>query len=135
MIKAAFRRDGEVWPCAVNRAWLLRDVQRMLCEQFHAPFPAMKAVLKYGDVIYDEFSDKPFQNCLESATFELDFIETDDPYFYDKADRCRLKVKLEEEVEYDEAVSSGVAPVSDLETWVRGRRTKPVALSEVTNIF
>ena len=135
MIKAAFRRDGEVWPCAVNRAWLLRDVQRMLCEQFHARFPAMKAVLKYDGVLYDEFSEKPFLNCLESATFEVDFIETDDPYFYDKADRCRLKVKLEEEVEYDEAVSSGVAPVSDLESWVRGRRAQPVALSEVTNIF
>ena len=46
-----------------------------------------------------------------------------------------MKVKLEEEVEYDDAVSSGAAPVSDLETWVRGRRTKPVALSEVTNMF
>ena len=110
MIKAAFRCGGEVWPCAVDRAWSLSDVQRMLCEHFHARFPAMKAVLKYGDVLYDEFSEKPFQNCIESA-------------------------KLEEEVEYDEAVSSGVAPVSDLETWVRGRRTKPVALSEVTNIF
>ena len=135
MIKAAFRRDGEVWPCVVDRAWSLRDVQRMLCEQFRARFPAMKAVLEHGDVLYDEFSEKPFLNCLESATFEVDFIETDDPYFYDKADRCRLKVKLEEEVEYEEAVSSGVAPVSDLETWVRGRRAQPVALSEVTNIF
>ena len=46
-----------------------------------------------------------------------------------------MKVKLEEEVEYDDAVISGVAPTNDLETWVRGRRTKPVALSEVTNIF
>ena len=135
MIKAAFRRNGEVWPCAVNRAWLLRDVQRMLCEQFHARFPAMKAVLKYGDVLYNEFSEKPFQNCIESATFEVDFVETDDPYFYDKADRCRLKVKLEEEVEYEEAVSSGVAPANDLETWVRARRAQPIALSEVTNIF
>ena len=114
---------------------MVRDAQRMRCAQLRARFPAMKAVLKYGDVLYDEFSDKPFLNCLDSATFELDFIETDDPYFYDKADRCRLKVKLEEEVEYDEAVSSGAAPVSDLETWVRGRRAKPVALSEVTNIF
>ena len=65
----------------------------------------------------------------------MDFVESDDPYLYDKADRCGLKVKLGEEVEYDDAMSSGVAPVSDLETWVRGRRTKPVALSEVTNIF
>ena len=135
MIKAAFRCDGEVWPCAVDRAWSLSDVQRMLCEHFHARFPVMKAVLKYGDVLYDEFSDKPFQNCIEKATFEVDFIETDDPYFYDKADRCGLKVKLEEEVEYDAAMSSGVAPVNDLETWVRGRRTKPAALSEVTNRF
>ena len=135
MIKAASRCDGEVWPCAADRSWSLSDVQRMLCEHFHARFPVMKAVLKYGDVIYDEFSEKPFQNCIETATFEVDFIETDDPYFYDKADRCRLKVKLEEEVEYDDAVISGVAPASDLETWVRGRRAKPVALSEVTNIF
>ena len=135
MIQAAFRRNGEVWSCVVDRAWSLSDVQRMLCERFHARFPAMKAVLKCGDVVYDKFSEQPFLNCLESATFELDFIETDDPYFYDKADRCRLKVKLEEEVEYDDAVISGVAPANDLETWVRGRRTKPVALSEVTNIF
>ena len=62
MIKAAFRCDGEVWPCAVDRAWSLSDVQRMLCEHFHARFPAMNAVLKYGDVLYDEFSEKPFQN-------------------------------------------------------------------------
>ena len=135
MIQAAFRRNGEVWSCVVDRAWSLSDVQQMLCVRFHARFPAMKAVLKCGDVVYDKLSEKPFLNCLESATFEVDFVETDDPYFYDEADRCRLKVKLEEEVEYDEAVCSGVAPASDLETWVRGRRTKPVALSEVTNIF
>ena len=46
-------------------------------------------------------------NCLESATFEVDFIATDDPCFYDKADRCRLEVKLEEDVEYDDAVRPG----------------------------
>ena len=44
-------------------------------------------------------------------------------------------VKLEEEVEYNDAMSSGVAPVSDLESWVRGRRAQPVALSEVTNLI
>ena len=81
LIKAAFRCDGEDWPCAVDRAWSLSDVQRMLCKHFHARFPVMKAVLKYGDVLYHEFSEKPFQTCVETATFEVDFIETDDPYF------------------------------------------------------
>ena len=79
----------------------------------------MKAVLQTADgVRYDEFLQLPFGDCVEGKVFDVEFMSTDDPYFYDKIDRARPKITLEEEVAHDEALNSG-ATTKDLQTWVR----------------
>ncbi len=80
----------------------------------------MKAVLMTADgVKYDEFLQLPFANCVEGEIFDVIFMNTDDPYFYDKMDRARPKTTLEEEIAHEEAVKAG-ATTEDLRTWVCG---------------
>ena len=77
----------------------------------------VQATLKLGDVTYDDFIAQPFRNCASGVVFEVAFHRTDDPYFYDKADRERIKPTLEEEMAYDDA-AAGTDPIADLKEWV-----------------
>ncbi len=72
------------------------------------------------DNTYDAFVQYPFKACSEGATFEVEFLDTDDPFFYDKFDRGP-KIELEEEVAYDDAVAAGTA-TTGIEAWVWARR-------------
>ena len=122
--------DGPESLCTVPRASSLGDVQQQLCRIFRRRFPAMKAVLQTaGGVRYDEFLQLPFVNCVEGEVFDVEFMNTDDPYHYDKMDRTWPKIKLEEEVAHDEALNSG-ATTKDLQTWVRELRDPKFVLPE-----
>ena len=72
-----------------------------------------------GGVTYDKFYESPV--FLQDVICTVHFIDTDDPYFYDAADRKGIKPTLQEEVEYDDAVAAGDT-ISDLEGWVSKKR-------------
>ncbi len=121
MVRVAFRCAGVEEPCEVGRTSSLADVQKLLCRLYRQSFPARKAVLTSDDTTYDAFGQYPFKTCSEGATFEVEFVDTDDPYFYDKFDRLGMKIELEEEVAFDDAVAAGTT-TSGIEAWVLARR-------------
>ena len=122
MVRVAFQCAGVEESCEVERTSSLADVQQLLCRFYRQSFPAKKAVLTSDDVLFDAFGQHPFKNCSEGATVEVEFLDTDDPFFYDKADRIGMKIELEEEVAYDDAVAAGTTTC--IETWVLGRRAE-----------
>ena len=121
MVQAAFRCAGVEDSCEVARASSLADVQQFLCRLYRQSFPARKAVLTSDDNTYDVFGQYPFKTCSEGVTFEVEFVDTDDPLFYDKADRIGIKIELDEEVAFDDAVAAGTT-TSGIEAWVLARR-------------
>ena len=105
----------------------LGDVQQVVCRRFGRRFPATKAKIMVGDHLYDEFMDKPFLSCAADGDCAVvTFAATDDPHMYDKFDRARLKIDIEEEVAYDIAAAAaeleGAPPIDELEAWVMRRR-------------
>ena len=118
MARVVFR-CGEDQVCDVPRGSSLRDVQKLLCRVFRQRFPAMKAILTIDGVTYDQFYKFPV--FVQDAICIVHFIETDDPFFYDLADRKGIKPTWQEEVEYDDAVAAGDT-ISDLEGWVSKKR-------------
>ena len=121
MVRIAFQCAGVEESCEVERTSSLADVQQLLCRFYRQSFPAKKAVLTSDDNTYDAFGQYPFKTCNEGATFEVEFVDTDDPFFYDKADRIGMKIELEEEVAYDDAVAAGTTNTG-IEAWVSARR-------------
>ena len=109
----------------VSRCASLADVQRDICRFFRQRFPATKASLLIDEATFYEFIDKPFLSCADGAVCTVIFADTDDPLFYDKADRLGMKIDLEELVAYDcasEAAARDGSPIEELEVWVLNRR-------------
>ena len=121
MVRVAFQCAGVEESCEVDRASSLADVQQLLCHFYQQSFPAKKAMLTSDDVLFDAFCQYPFKTCNEGATFEVEFVDTDDPLFYDKVDRIGTRIELEEEVAYDDAVAAGTTNTG-IEAWVSARR-------------
>ena len=121
MVRVSFHCAGVEESCDVDRASSLADVQQLLCRLYRQTFPGTKAILTSNDVLFDVFVQYPFKTCSEGATFEVEFVDTDDPFFYDKFDRIGMKIKLEEEVAYDDAVAAGTT-TNGIEVWVWARR-------------
>jgi len=48
----------------------------------------MKASVRVGTELFDEFSHTPFLKCDEGGSIEVIFAFTDDPFFYDLRDRA-----------------------------------------------
>ena len=120
MVRVAFRCASVEESCEVERTSSLADVQQLLCRFYRQSFPAKKAVLTSDDVLFDAFVQCPSKTCSEGAAYEVKFVDTDDPFFYDKFDRGP-KIELEEEVAYDDAVAAGTA-TTGIEAWVLTRR-------------
>ncbi len=70
-------------------------------------------------------NDQPFTSCPDGATVDVSFGQTDDPYWYDPADR-RSRQSLDEEMQWEEAVAAGETTL-DLVTWVESHRGKLAA--------
>ncbi len=120
MLRVAFQFDDVEESCEVDRASSLADVQQLLCRLYRQSFPAKKAVLT-SDNTYDAFVQYPFKACSEGAIFEVKFENTDEVLFYDKFNRIGMKIELEEEVAYDDAVAAGTTHTG-IEAWVMARR-------------
>ena len=108
-----FRKDAQ-----------LRYVQQELCGLFRRRFPATKASIRTSKATYDSFADQPFLSCEDGERVEVIFSETDDPFFYDLADRRAPKITIEQEIEWDMQIAANQTTLS-LEDWIRDRRGVP----------
>jgi hypothetical protein len=86
----------------VRRPQRLMDLQKDLCRTFHARFPAEMAVITtFAGKRFEDFETMPFKEVPEDMVEVLatvEFLPTDNPYFYDVRDRREKKVSLEEEM-------------------------------------
>ena len=91
--------SGDAHELTVARCARLREVQEQICRLFSKSFPATKVCIAVGSHNYDEFLDMPFAGVVDDAVMNVFFISTDDPYFYDLADRRWGPHKPSEELE------------------------------------
>ena len=114
--------DGDQHLCEFDRAATLGEVQQLICRRFRRSFPSMKAMLTVEGKKYDEFVQCPFKMCRDRSVVEVRFIPTDDPHFYDVFDRVfRMKITLEEEMAWDDAIADGTT-TDEMAVFVRSRR-------------
>ena len=45
------------------------------------------------DTVYDELADKPFKYAVDASVYDVRFVHTDDPFFYDMTDRTGVYEK------------------------------------------
>ena len=98
----------------------LRRVQKELCGLFRRPFPAMMASVRTENKTFDSFMDQPFLDCQDGEEIQVAFAPTDDPFFYDLADRRSPSVALEDELTWEEERASGSTAL-DLQAWLKAR--------------
>jgi len=128
MLSARFCYGEQRAVLAVKRDTQLRHVQENLCRLFGQRFPAMKACLHIDGRDWDEFGDTPFaghDDKVGKLVGKVKFIPTDDPFFYDVADRVGPKGTVEDEILYDEAEQRGITMPS-YKDWLRSRRAREV---------
>ena len=65
----------------------LGDLQELLCSAFQYPFPKMMVSLRVDGTKYEEFLEQPFAKGVPSEPCVVEFLPTDNPYFYDVRDR------------------------------------------------
>ena len=119
MTSFMFNHGGDARELAIDRKSSLGDVQQRLCRLYRKTFPMMKAVLIVDDTTFDEFMQKPFVNYDEGTNFDVEFYQTDDPHYYDVADRVVPKITLEEELQYEDEVNRGEMPEDTcIKSWV-----------------
>ncbi len=110
-VMVLFAHGGDAYTHLVGYHDTLRHVQSALCKAFHQRWPFMKAEIWRRDApetLFDEFADKPFIECVDASVFEVRFVHTDDPFFYDMNDRTGVKPPtLEEEIAFDDAGDAG----------------------------
>ena len=104
MIRISFHTAECVVEMDVTKSISLRDLQKRLCTAFRQRFPAMKADLVIRGKRWDCFHQMPLVDCEHGEEIETIFAPTDDPYFYDLADRRGPKETLktlQEEEEWE----------------------------------
>ena len=112
---------------SVQRSSSLCGVQSVLCRAFGQRFPVMQAYVTCRGEKYDEFSDQPFKLLLQGEGIAVEFVLTDNPYFYDVVDkRGPLRITLEEEVAYETAGDDNLPPLTH---WVLARRFGSLSLA------
>ena len=93
----------------------LRDLQQPLCKAFGVHFPAMQANVKVGEVLYDEFIQRPFMDfvimedkhdIIDGTTINalVTFESTSNSFWFDWNDRRGSKNYFND-VEHSEEVS------------------------------
>eukprot|EP00973_Karenia_brevis_P000713 100540-Karenia_brevis.AAC.1 len=80
--------SGNVWQLLVTTDTRLRDVQPALTKSAGGRFPSdMVSLSVYGNQIYDNFNDLPFEHAIQNDVYTVMLSKTDDPYFFDLSDR------------------------------------------------
>ena len=122
MIRVAFMKQGsEPRELEVETGASLRQVQKLLCGLFAERFPVMKADVVVRGELFRNFMDHPFLECQDGDEIQVAFSLSDDPFFYDLADRRSPDVPLEQEIEWEEARANGSTTL-DLQAWLGARR-------------
>ena len=110
---------------SVSRCQRLMNLQEGLCGVFHARFPAKMAVITTAvGKRFEDFETVPFEDVLDEIVEVLarvEFLPTDNPYFYDVRDRCGRNVSLEKEMRWEEARRNGTVGL-DLYAWIKNER-------------
>ena len=89
---------GDAIPMEIpHKGVQLRDMQKALCQAFKQRFPSTMASVTVNGKEFDEFQNQPFKEGAADGCV-VKFKPTDDPYFYDLADR-KEKVKLDEQTQ------------------------------------
>ena len=57
------------------------------------------AILQIGDAVYDDFGHRPFATGPPNCPCTVTFLPTDNPHFYDVADRRSKEPSLAEEMQ------------------------------------
>ena len=71
------------------------------------------------NIVFDEFADKPFTHAGDASVYDVRFVDTDDPFFFDARDRKKITPpSLEEEVAFDDAGDAGLS----FNEWLSARR-------------
>ena len=76
----------------------LRYLQKQICRAFGERFPRMAATLQVGREVYDDFAHVPFATGPPSGTCIVVFEDSNDPFWYDYADRKGKGPSLEDEM-------------------------------------
>ena len=63
----------------------------LICRAFGERFPSKMAILQIGDAVYDDFGHQPFAIGPPNLPCTVTFLPTDNPHFYDVADRGNNK--------------------------------------------
>lgn len=115
-------------PWEVQPNTQLRDVQAALCKMFRQRFPSTMAVVLIDGVAFTSFQARPFVACAEGQEVLVHFQQSDDPFFYDLADRRGPRATVEDQFLFDAAVAGGdaAAEAQGLEQWAAARRTTGV---------
>jgi hypothetical protein len=104
----------------------LRDVQSELCRLFRQRFPTTMAVVFIDGTTFDGFQTQPFAACSDGQEVLVHFQQTDDPFFFDLADRRGPRATVEDQFHFEAAVDAGdtAASAIGLEQWAAHRRSK-----------
>jgi hypothetical protein len=110
----------------VFRCQQLRDLQQGLCEAFRASFPSEMAVVTTDTgKCFEDFQSVPFKDVpheIVEVQARVEFLATDNPYFYDVWDRRGRKVSLQEEMRWEDAKNNGAMSL-DLNAWIENERS------------
>ena len=114
MVTLHFRNENGLWhTCEVQRAARLSIVQHRLCKLFGQRFPKMKASLTVRGTCFDDFLEQPFLEASHGDIVNVTFERTDDPYFYDLADRMPTKSNIDLESECVSEEASAMVSVEE----------------------
>ena len=112
MVKLCFQNEsGLRYTCDVQSSARLSMVQRKLCKLFGIGFPKMKASLTIRGARFDDFLDQPFLEASEGDVVTVSFAKTDDPFFYDLADRLPTRYSFVEQEICDDREESAMVSV------------------------
>ena len=131
-VTLTFTTGADVKMLAVQPTSSLRAVQPLLCRAFRMRFPATKAAVIVRGELHDDFAERPFQALLPGEAVAVSFSPTDDPFWFDLQDRCRVQISLEDEVAYDAACAAALAEGGEqpqLTDWVLSRRFGSLSLA------
>ena len=99
MFRVAIQRGETMAEITIpSRQTELRYLQKPICRAFGERFPRMAATLHVGHMVYDDFAHVPFAAGRPTGPCVVVFEESDDPFWYDYADRKCKGPNLEEEM-------------------------------------
>ncbi len=130
MVRVSLRTAAGGAPvfCELDSTVRLRDLQQLLCKQFHKAFPSHCAAVVVEGSPHTHFHSQPFL----AAAARRDVVDVlvafernvEDPFWYDWADRRMGRATVEDEFLFEAAVAAADAEAIEMgcERWAACRR-------------